>query len=84
MNPSEIERTELEALFKEIENKVLENRRKFDDSGKSIKDFRRIFDQESSAFNQAIFNDHPAEEIYSGTLRTIAILIEILSRTKKK
>lgn len=84
MMPTEMERTELAGLLKEVENKVLENRKKFDDSGKSVKDFRRIFDQDSSRINQAIFNDHPAEEIYSETLRTIAILVEILSRTKKR
>jgi hypothetical protein len=74
---------EISAVLKEIEMKVIENRGKFDDSGKTIKDFRRIFDQDSSRMNKAIFNDSPAEEIHEETLRTISILIEILERAKK-
>ena len=72
----------LQAL-KEIEKKVFENRSKHDDTEKTIKDFRRIFDQDSSRMNQAIFNDAASEEIYKETLRTVAVLIEILLRTKK-
>ena len=78
------ELTELFAVLKDVEKKVLENRGKFDDSQKSIKDLRRIFDQDSSLMNKAIFEDAPAEEVHLETLRTVAILIEILSRVKKK
>lgn len=74
---------ELEPILKEIEKKVLENRAKHDDTGKTFKDFRRIFDQDSSRMNQAIFNDASHDEIYKETLRTIAVLVEILIRSKK-
>jgi len=74
---------EIDSVLKEIEKKVLENRSQFDDTLKTIKDFRRIFDQDSSRMNQAIFNDDPIEEIHLETLRTISVLIEILSRAKK-
>ena len=74
---------EISAALKAIEKKVLENRSRFDDSLETIKDFRRIFDQDSSRMNQAIFNDAPSEEIRLETLRTISVLIEILSRAKK-
>lgn len=74
----------ISCLLKEVEGKVLENRQKYDDHEKAIKDFRRIFDQDSSRMNQAIFNDHPPDEIYHETLRTVAILVEILLRAQKK
>lgn len=80
--PSDSESKEISFLLKEIEKKVLENRMKYDDSEKTVKDFRRIFDQDSSKMNQAIFNDAPSDEIYQETLRTISVLIEILLRTK--
>ena len=75
--------TDLKTVLEQIEGKVQENRGKNDDTGKNLKDFRRIFDQDSSRMNQAIFNDAPLEEIRKETLRTISILIEILSRTGK-
>ena len=75
---------DISSVLKEVEKKVAENRANFDDSGKTIKDFRRIFDQDSSRMNQAIFNDAPSEEIHLQTLRTISVLIEILVRAKKK
>lgn len=74
---------ELLAILKEIEKQVLENRTKHEDAHKTIKDFRRIFDQDSSRMNQAIFNDASQDEIYKETLRTVAVLIEILVRTKR-
>ncbi|OGR52694.1 MAG: hypothetical protein A3I11_05265 [Elusimicrobia bacterium RIFCSPLOWO2_02_FULL_39_32] len=74
----------LSLVLKEIEKKVTENRIKYSDQDKSIKDFRRIFDQDSSKMNQAIFNETSEEEIYQETLRTIAILVEILSLSIKK
>ena len=79
-----VELNELSALLQEVEKKVLENRGKFDDAAKTIKDFRRIFDQDSSRINKAIFEDAPDEEIYLETLRTVSILVEILSRSKRK
>ena len=80
---SENSSKEISALLKAIEGKVHQNRGQFDDTSKTIKDFRRIFDQDSSRMNKAIFNDAPPEEIYRETLRTISILIEILERAKK-
>ncbi|MBI2119733.1 MAG: hypothetical protein HYT97_08955 [Elusimicrobia bacterium] len=74
----------LTLVLKEIEKKVTENRIKYSDQDKSIKDFRRIFDQDSSKMNQAIFNETSEEEIYQETLRTISILVEILSRSRRK
>ena len=75
---------EISEVLSEVEKKVQENRAQFDDSSKTIKDFRRIFDQDSSRMNQAIFNDAPQEEIRLETLRTVSILIEILACAKKK
>ncbi|GEM_PF-2303677 len=71
----------LNLVLKAIEKKVNENRAKYDDNNKLIKDFRRIFDQDSSRMNQAIFNDASHEETYQETLRTVSSLIEILTRT---
>lgn len=68
-------------VLKEIEKKVIENRIKYNDQDKTIKDFRRIFDQDSSKMNQAIFNETSQEEIHQETLCTISILVEILSRS---
>ena len=75
---------DISSVLKEVEKKVAENRADFVDSGKTIKDFRRLFDQDSSRMNQAIFNDAPSEEIHLQTLRTISVLIEVLVRAKKK
>lgn len=87
MNGSRTPETGLKTLnevLKQIEKKVQDNRSRFDDSAKTVKDFRRIFDQESSRMNQAIFNDAPTDEVYIETLRTVCTLVEILSRTGKK
>ena len=81
--PSEI-LTDLASVLQKIQKQVLGNRSKFDDNGKTVKDFRRIFDQDSSRMNQAIFNDASTEEICKETLSTVCTLIEILSRTGKK
>ena len=75
---------DLSSVLKAIEKKTLANRLRFNDSEKTIKDFRRLFDQDSSRMNQAIFNDASTEEIYNETLRTITMLVEILARAKKK
>ena len=75
---------EISAVLSDIEKKVIENRSKPEDSSKTIKDLRRIFDQDSSRMNQAIFNDASQDEIYQETLRTISTLIEILIQARKK
>lgn len=75
---------DLSSVLKIVEKKVLENRSKIDGSNKTIKDFRRTFDQQSSGMNQAIFNDAPSDVIHQETLQTVSTLIEILSRTAKK
>ncbi len=75
---------ELTEVLREVEKKVLENRSKYDDSQKTVKDFRRIFDQDSSRMNKMIFEDASQEEISLETLRTVSILIEILARAKTK
>ena len=74
---------ELTNILKEVEKKVLESRSKYDDSEKAVKDFRRIFDQDSSRMNKMIFEEATEEEIYIETLRTVSSLIEILARVKK-
>lgn len=75
---------DLSSVLKIVEKKVLENRSKTDGFSKTIKDFRRTFDQQSSGMNQAIFNDAPSDVIHQETLQTVSTLIEILSRTAKK
>jgi hypothetical protein len=42
-------------------------------------DLRRLFDQESSRLNQAIFNDQP-DQIRESTIRSVVPLLEILAR----
>lgn len=64
----------------EIEKQLEENRKRFDDTGKTLKDFRRIFDAKSALMNQAIFNDYPKDVIKKETVQTIAVLVEILAR----
>lgn len=80
----EIKIKDLSEVLSEIQKKVLNNRTQFDDTSKTVKDFRRLFDQQSSRMNQAIFNGQPSEEINLETLKTVSILVEILSRTKTK
>ncbi len=75
---------DLTSVLKDVESKVLDNRSKYEDSQKAIKDFRRIFDQDSSRMNKAIFEDCADQEIYHQTLRTVSILVEILSRVRRK
>ncbi len=74
---------DLKQVLEQIEGKVKENRNKYDDSNKATKNFRKIFDQDSSLMNAAIFNDAPPDEIHKETLRTVSSLIEILSRIGK-
>ena len=70
----------LEAILTEIAAQVQKNRQALNGSAKTIKDFRWLFDQESSCMNQAIFNDQ-TNQIHESCLKTIAVLIEILART---
>jgi hypothetical protein len=46
----------------------------------TIKELRRLFDQESSRINQAIFNDQP-QQIRESTIRSVVPLLEILARS---
>jgi hypothetical protein len=69
----------LEAVLKEVEATVRRTR----DAGPcsdSIKDLRWQFDQTSAKMNQAIYNDQ-MDQIHDSTLKTIALLIELLART---
>lgn len=75
---------DLSSILEQIRKTVEENRTQSDDSSKSLKDFRRIFDQESSQINQAIFNEAPTDEVHTATLRTVCTLVEILSLTAGK
>lgn len=70
----------LDAISADVERQVRENRKRFDDAEKTVKDFRRIFDAKSALMNQAIFNDHSPAEIKKETIQTIAVLVEILAR----
>jgi hypothetical protein len=71
-------------ILKEVEKRVVQNRVNSGGSLRTLKDHRRSFDQDSSKMNQAIFNDAPIEEVYQGTLRAVADLVEILLATQKK
>jgi ribosome recycling factor len=70
----------LEAVFTEITAQIQRSRQIMNGSAKSLKDFRWQFDQESSLMNQAIFNNHIGQ-IHESCLKTIAALVEILTRT---
>jgi hypothetical protein len=74
---------EVRSILRHVEEQVYKNRSHFDDSSKNLKDFRRIFDQDSSRMNRAILNDHPMEEVYQETLHTVSVLVEILLRARK-
>jgi len=71
---------DLEALINEISTQVENSRPGYDASLKTVKDFRWLFDQESSKMNQAIFNSQ-TDQIHESCLKTIAVLVEILART---
>lgn len=69
----------LAGVLKEIEAAVLDTRRAgspMDD----IKDIRWHFDQTSAKMNQAIYNGQQ-DLIHDSTLKTVVLLIEILSRS---
>jgi hypothetical protein len=66
-------------VLDELERLVVQARQDPSESALAVKDFRRMFDQESAKMNQAIFNDQP-DQIRESCLRAILPLIEILSR----
>lgn len=70
---------ELKEVLDEIERLALAARAE-NAEPLSIKDLRRLFDQESSRLNQAIFNDQP-DQIRESTLRSVIPLLEILARS---
>ncbi|HOW28734.1 MAG TPA: hypothetical protein PK876_09585 [Elusimicrobiota bacterium] len=71
---------DLKAVLKEVEERVQENRGRQVDSESTVKDFRRSFDEESALMNRAIFNEE-TDRIRETCLKTVAALVEILSRT---
>jgi hypothetical protein len=73
---------DLREVFSELEQLVKAIRKELNGSQQSmtIKDFRRIFDQESAKMNQAIFNDH-SDQIRETCLKTVVPLLEILTRS---
>jgi hypothetical protein len=70
----------LRNILSEVEQQVLANRELPENASLSIKELRRMFDQESSKMNQAIFNDVP-DQVRASTLRTVAILVELLVKS---
>ena len=70
----------VELIISEIAAQVQKDRSANGVHINTIKDYRWIFDQESSRMNQAIFNDQ-TDLIHESCLKTIATLIEILART---
>ncbi|MCB4757289.1 MAG: hypothetical protein LHV69_09745 [Elusimicrobia bacterium] len=71
----------MEDVMKEISGAV--GRERTDTKGQTlgIKDYRWQFDQISARMNQAIYNDQ-FDQIHDSCLETIAVLVEILARTK--
>ncbi|MGQ0645681.1 MAG: hypothetical protein ACT4O3_09340 [Elusimicrobiota bacterium] len=70
---------DVRGILNEIE-KLVERNRAEQGAELTIKDYRRLFDQESGKMNQAIFNDQN-EQIRETCMRTVAILVEILARS---
>jgi hypothetical protein len=71
---------EVREVVSEVEAYLTASRQETGGEPLGIKDLRRLFDQESSRLNQAIFNDQP-DQIRESTLRTVAALLEIIART---
>lgn len=71
---------DLKSVLEEVERAVQAARAAQTGDPLGIKDFRRMFDQESSKINQAIFNDQP-DQIRESTLRSVIPLLEILARS---
>jgi soluble cytochrome b562 len=68
------------AVLEELERLVDQARQSRSGVEPTIKDFRRIFDQESAKMNQAIFNDQQ-DQIRETCVKAVLPLLEILSRT---
>jgi hypothetical protein len=71
---------EIQDVLNELEREILSHRNEQNAESLTIKDLRRIFDQESAKMNQAIFNDQN-DQVRESCLKAIIPLIEILSRT---
>ena len=68
------------AVLEELERLVDQARQSRSGVEPTIKDFRRMFDQESAKMNQAIFNDQQ-DQIRETCVKAVLPLLEILSRT---
>ena len=79
MNELTEPRKNLESVFSEIKMEIEKERLALNGTPKSIKDFRKESDQESERMNEAIYNNQ-TDKIRKSCLKTIAALIEILSR----
>jgi hypothetical protein len=79
MAPESAKLRDLREILNEVERAVRANRESQPDALQTIKECRRIFDQESAKMNQAIFNDQP-QQIRETCLKTVAVLVEILAR----
>lgn len=71
---------DLRQILNELEKLVQSHRSAQGSEPLTIKDFRRIFDQESAKMNQAIFNDQH-DQVREACLRAVLPLLEILART---
>ena len=71
---------EIREVLDEVEKLALSSRAGHSGEPLTIKDLRRLFDQESSRLNQAIFNDQP-DQIRESTIRSLVPLLEILARS---
>lgn len=71
---------DVKEVMAEVEATLSASRQEQGGEPLGIKDLRRLFDQESSRLNQAIFNDQP-DQVRESTLRTVTALLEILART---
>ena len=66
-------------VLNELENLVEESRGQRSGEPLTLKDFRRMFDQESAKLNQAIFNEQH-DQVRETCLKSLLPLLEILSR----
>ena len=71
---------EIRDVLNEVEKIAQSARGDHSTESLTIKDLRRLFDQESSRLNQAIFNDQP-DQIRESTIRSLIPLLEILARS---
>ncbi len=70
---------EIREVVAEVEKLAQASRAGHSGEPLTLKDLRRLFDQESSRLNQAIFNDQP-DQIRESTIRSVLPLLEILAR----